>query len=192
MHADGAGALDERGQTGTRRPAERVYACGSLRPQVAAASTARQKPDLRANLERILKETAKQAKKSKAAFDSTLKPEKIEGENGERTAINFTWTGAGAGTGQNLALRDVQPGRGRAGHRHGERSGADCDVASQLFATFHDHAIDGYDRWALYDLQIDVPEDFRLEEQKLLSGHLHLAWGEAASASCWIGGDWRT
>ena len=58
------------------------------------------KTDLKANIERVLKETAKQAKKTKAAFESTIQPGKAEGVDGERTAINFSWTGAGRGQGK--------------------------------------------------------------------------------------------
>jgi hypothetical protein len=130
--------------------------------------------DLKANLEKMLQETAKQARKAKAAFDSSIKPEKIEGESGERTAINFSWSGAGRGQGKiwhcatcNRVVVAQVVGLNRD-------SAALAQVASQLFATLEDHSADGYDRWALYDLQIDLPSDFRLQEQKLLSGYLQL------------------
>src|SRR5690349_10188008 len=45
------------------------------------------KPDLKSSLEKMLKETEKQAKKAKSAFESSLKPERTEGENNERTSI---------------------------------------------------------------------------------------------------------
>ena len=137
------------------------------------------KPDLRANLERMLKETAKQARKSKATFQSTIKAEKTEGIDGERTAIHFSWTGQGRGQGKiwhcktcnRVVLAQV------IGLATQQKAQAAINViASRLFANFRDHALEGYDRWALYDLQVDVPESFRLEEQKLLAGHLHLEW----------------
>jgi hypothetical protein len=40
-----------------------------------------------------------------------------------------------------------------------------------------DHAVDGYDLWALYDLQVEIPDTFRLEAQELKSGYLHLTFG---------------
>jgi hypothetical protein len=138
------------------------------------------KPDLRENLEKMLKETAKQAKKAKSAFDSSLKPEKTEGEHGERTAINFSWSGGGRGQGKiwycetcrRVVIAQVV---GMAKDQH-----AITAIASQLFASLHDHAEDGYERWALYDLQADIPADFRLEAQKLLSGYLQLVFSRGA------------
>ena len=138
------------------------------------------KPDLKAALEKVLRETAKLAKKSKAAFESNLKPEKSEGEREERTAINFTWTGAGRGQGKiwhcavcNRVVIAQVVGLPKD-------QAAMAQIASQLFATLRDHSEDGYDRWALYDLQAEIPEDFRLESQKLLSGYLNLTFARGA------------
>lgn len=138
------------------------------------------KPDLKANLEKMLKETAKQAKKGKAAFESSQKTERVEGEHGERSAIHFNWQGAGRGQGKIwycatchriVVAQVVGLNKDAAGMNA---------VASQLFATLHDHPEDGFDLWALYDLQVGIPEDFRLEAQRLLSGHLHLEFGRGA------------
>jgi hypothetical protein len=134
-------------------------------------------PDLKANLEKILKETAKQSKKNKTAFESSVKSEKIEGADGERTAMNFSWTGNGRGQGKiwycsvckRIVVAQVLGAQ--------KDQAAMSAVASQLFASLYDHGNDGYDLWALYDLQMEVPTDFRLEEQKLLSGHLQLVFG---------------
>lgn len=141
------------------------------RPEPAVPQT-----DLKANIERILKDTAKQAKKTKANFESNIRAEKVEGAEGERNAINFSWSGVGRGQGKiwqchtcnRIVIAQVI---GLA-----KDQAAVSAVASQLFGTLEDHATDGFDLWALYDLQIGIPEDFRLEEQKLLSGYLHLSF----------------
>lgn len=134
------------------------------------------KPDLKTNLEKFFKESAKQAKKAKTAFETSLKPEKTEGEKGERTAINFSWTGAGRGQGKiwycDVCKRIMVVQVVGLAKEHQEING----IASQLFASLHCHSIDGYDLWALYDMVAEVPDDFRLDEQKLLSGYLHLAF----------------
>jgi hypothetical protein len=137
-------------------------------------------PNLRTNLEKILKETAKQAKKSKTEFKSDIKPEKTEGEDDERTAMNFAWSGDGRGQGKawycktchRLVIAQVV---GMAKERD-----AISAITSQLLGSLQCHAPDGFDRWALYDLQCDVPEDFRLVSQKLLSGYLHLEFMRGA------------
>lgn len=137
-------------------------------------------PDLRSNLEKLLKETAKQAKKAKSEFKSDIKPEKTEGEEGERTAMNFSWSGEGRGQGKiwycaichRMVIAQVV---GLAKETHAIGS-----IVSQLLGTLQCHSSDGYDLWALYDLQVSIPEDFRLESQKLLSGYLHLEFGRGA------------
>ncbi len=138
------------------------------------------KTDLRQSLEKILKDAAKDAKKSHAVFDSQMKSEKTEGENGERSSISFTWTGAGRGQGKiwrcdtcNRVVVSQVIGLSKDHNAIG-------NVASQLFATFQDHTIDGYDLWALYDLQAAVPSTFRLTAHKLMSGHLQLVFMRGA------------
>ncbi len=134
-------------------------------------------PNLKTNLEKMFQETAKQAKKAKAGFESSIKPERREGLEDERTAMNFSWTGAGRGQGKIwyceqchrvVIAQVVGPARDQ---------GAIAAIASQLFASLQDHTRDGYDLWALYDLQVEIPTDFRLQEQKLLSGYLSLTFG---------------
>src|SRR5262249_15999732 len=157
------------------RPAPTLYSALAprFRKWLKRPEPVQPKPDLKSNLETLFKDSAKQAKKAKAAFDSSLKPEKIEGEHDERTAINFSWTGAGRGQGKiwhcgtcNRILIAQVVGLAK------EQSEMAL-VASQLFATLRCHSDDDYDLWALYDLQVEIPKDFRLETQKLLSGYLH-------------------
>ena len=138
------------------------------------------KPDLKANLERILKETAKQAKKANESFDNVIRPEKTEGENNERTAINFSWSGAGRGQGKIWYCAEC--GRIVVAQVVGmaKDQSTIASVASQLFSSIQDHGVDGYDLWALYDLQLHIPSDFRLNEQKLLSGYLRLSFSRGA------------
>ncbi len=134
-------------------------------------------PSLKVNLEKMFQETSKQAKKAKASFESSIKPERREGPNDERTAVNFSWTGAGRGQGKiwycahchRVVIAQVV-GLVRD-------QSAIAAIASQLFASLHDHPEGGFDLWALYDLQMEIPVDFRLQEQKLLSGYLSLTFG---------------
>jgi len=135
------------------------------------------KPDLKANLEKILKDAQKQAKKAKAHFESSVKAERTEGENEERTSISFSWTGGGRGQGKiwycATCKRVVVAQVVGLQKDHGAISA----IASHLFSTLQDHAMEGYDLWALYDLNMEVPDDFQLESQELKSGYLHLSFG---------------
>jgi hypothetical protein len=145
-------------------------------------------PELRPNLEKLLKDTAKQARKGKSEFDSTIKPERTEGEHDERQAMNFSYSGEGRGQGKIWYCKTckrlvIAQAVGMA--KDGVALG---NVASQLLGSLRCHADDGFDTWALYGLEVGVPADFRLEEQKLTSGHLHLAWsrgGERVVVDRW-------
>lgn len=138
------------------------------------------KPDLKASLEKMLKESQKAAKKEKSKFESNLKPEKTEGEHDERTSVNFTWQGAGRGQGKIWHCEEC--GRLVVAQVVGlnKDTAAMNAISSLLFQNIHCHDVDGWDRWALYDCQVDVPKDFRLESQKLLSGFLSLTFGRGA------------
>lgn len=136
--------------------------------------------DLKANLDKFLKEIAKQSKKSKERLDAHSKPERVEREDEKRRSINFNWTGAGKGQGKiwhcqicNRVLVAQVVGMGKD-------INAIPGIASRLFQSLEDHAEDGFDLWALYDLQAGIPDGFRLESQKLLSGYLHLSFQRGA------------
>ncbi len=55
----------------------------------------------------------------------------------------------------------------------GER---DRTLAREVLGSLEDHARDGRATWALYDLEFTIPQEFRLERQKLLAGYLELAF----------------
>lgn len=151
-----------------------------LRQTLRRPEPKQDKIDLKTNLDKFLKEIAKQTKKSKETLEARSKPERIEGEDGKRRSINFSWTGAGKGQGKiwhcetcNRVLVAQVAGMGKDAN-------AVSSVAARLFQSLEDHAEDGYDLWALYDLQAGIPEGFRLQSQKLLSGYLHLSFQRGA------------
>lgn len=145
-----------------------------LRQMLKWPEPAAQKLDLKSTLETMLKETAKQAKKAGSGFESSLKSEKVEGE---RTSLSFSWVGAGRGQGKvwHCAICNRIVVAQVIGLSLKEQSAMNS-VAAQLFATLYCHGEGGWDRWALYGLLTEVPDDFRLVEQKLLSGYLQLVF----------------
>ncbi|OPX25127.1 MAG: hypothetical protein DRP97_00305 [Candidatus Latescibacterota bacterium] len=50
------------------------------------------------------------------------------------------------------------------------------DAARRLMRSLRDHAEEGKQVWAVYGLICNIPEDFRLEEQFLRSGHIRLSF----------------
>jgi len=131
-------------------------------------------PDLRAVLDNFLKQVGKQARKAKDTFDYKVKPETQEA-NGERIAHHFSWTGSGLGQGKIWFCKGC--GRTVIAQVVGQRRDNVAAVASELFAEIRDHAEDGWNTWALYDLVAGIPEDFEIRSQKLMSGYLKLEFG---------------
>jgi hypothetical protein len=157
------------------QPSGSVSVYGMLAPYVRKLMRRRQPApqsvDLKSNVEALMKESAKQARKARVAFESSIKPEKTEGD---RISVNFSWAGAGRGQGKiwhcsvcnRIVVAQVVGERGD--------QAAIASIASQLFKSLQDHSDDEWELWALYDLQTYIPSSFRLESQKLLTGHLQL------------------
>jgi hypothetical protein len=131
-------------------------------------------PDLKALLEVFMKQTGKEARKGKAAFDYKVKPATTEA-NGTRTAHNFSWSGAGQGQGKIWHCKEC--GRVVIAQVVGKPKEPVADVAAQLFSSLQDHGEGGWETWALYDFVGAVPEGFVLKSQKLMSGYLRLEFG---------------
>src|SRR5579872_5454878 len=101
-----------------------------------------QPPDLRALVDTFLKQTQKQARKTKAGFESRVKPEAKEA-NGERTALHFSWMGGGQGQGKIWHCRTC--GRIVIAQVVGQGRDNVGDVAAQMFGSIRDHGQDGWD-----------------------------------------------
>ena len=99
--------------------------------------------DLKSNLEKMFQESAKQAKKAKTTFESSIKAEKIEGENDERISINFAWSGAGKGQGKIWRCKTCNRVVVAQVVGMGKDQNSIAAVAAQLFATLKDHSEDG-------------------------------------------------
>ncbi len=53
---------------------------------------------------------------------------------------------------------------------------------SRVFSSFEDHAIDGNNLWALYDMNFKIPTEFALKEQELLPGYLKFSFSRGDEA----------
>jgi hypothetical protein len=136
------------------------------KPRVAPSA-----PDIRAALDAFLKETSRQARKARAPFESKVRPETKE-MGGARTSISFSWTGAGQGQGK--IWHCATCGRVVIAQVVGQPRDNVAQVASELFGSFEDHAVEGWNTWAFYDLVSAVPQGYWLRDRKLMSGQLSL------------------
>lgn len=128
-------------------------------------------PDLRSMLDAYLKETEKRARKGGQTFNCKVKPESVEA-NGERTAHNFTWTGAGQGQGKiwycGVCRRTV------IAQVVGQVKDPVADIAACVFGEMRDHGEGGWNAWGAFDLVASVPADYALRAHKFMSGYLRL------------------
>jgi hypothetical protein len=61
-------------------------------------------------------------------------------------------------------------------------------LAAEIIAGLEDHPRGGWVRWAVYGMQMQAPEDFRLENQKLMAGLIELSFerqGEQIVGARW-------
>ena len=126
-------------------------------------------PDLRSILDEFLKAANKQAKKNKTSIDCKIKPEE---RYEDRVWHNFSWTGGGQGQGKIWYCKIC--GRVVMAQVVGAAKDPVNDVAAAMLGDFFDHDADGWYTWALYDLVTGIPSDFKLKNQKLMSGYLRL------------------
>ncbi|MDE2127706.1 MAG: hypothetical protein KGJ62_14070 [Armatimonadetes bacterium] len=137
-------------------------------------------PDLRDNLDRMMKDAEKQAKKARRAFESSAKPEHTEGEDGERQAVNFKWQGDGRAQGkiwycsqcQRVVIAQV------VGLQ--KDAAAISTIGALLFQSIRCHSRTDCDLWAIFGLELEVPTDFLLKAHSLTSGHMHLEFRRRA------------
>ena len=149
------------------------------------------KTDMKANIESVLKRPPSRRRRPepRSRAPSARKRPKAPTTN----AAPSTSPGpAPAAARARSGMRHLPPDRDRAGGRAGEGSGghqrrglaALCDPGRPSDRRLRPvGALRSADRH---------PGDFRLEEQKLLSGYLHLSFAREAKRSSWTAGDWRT
>jgi len=97
----------------------------------------------------------------------------------DKTALGFSWRAPGV-SGAGLIWSCTSCGRTVIGQARGYGKEDAVALAKEIFSGLEDHAVGGKQIWALYGLECEVPENFRLVGQSLLSGYLELAFQQAA------------
>ena len=107
-------------------------------------------PDLKDMLDAFLKQTEKQARKSKQKFDSRVKSEDHEATGTRSSAATSRGPAAGAAQGKIWYCRAC--GRVVIAQVVGQSRDNIASVAAQLFSEITDHPNEGWSVWALFDL----------------------------------------
>jgi len=133
-------------------------------------------PDLTAKAREFLRELERACRKRRIAFTSRIKKRALT-ESEIKTggsSVGFSWRGDRNGYGRLLfcgvcrrlvIAQVVSP-------LEEDASG----IAGQILGTLCDHGEVGWQTWALYDLQVALPSDFRLDKYTLMSGYILLSF----------------
>lgn len=133
-------------------------------------------PDIEARTKDFLRQLEKANKKRKMPFTWQVKPRKqtkIETATGG-SSVGFTWRGDRNGYGRLLycptcrrvVIAQIVSPLGE------DASG----VAGELLGTVCDHQDPEWQMWALYDLQVSLPSDYRLVKHSLMSSYIMLSF----------------
>ncbi len=51
-------------------------------------------------------------------------------------------------------------------------------IVPRIFKNYEDHPVDGVSHWSVYDLEMDVPQEYVLRDQKLMPGYLKFVFNK--------------
>jgi hypothetical protein len=138
------------------------------------------------SIELLLQNIAREAKKKKQAFEvvgNTKLLSRTRRENADKEQIaSFGWTGDKAEVAAHvfgaawycpISERVIVAhilGRGTQSPDKTRR------LAAEVLNTCSSHAEGGWQTWSVFDLQLEVPEEFHLVAAKLQTGRLELDW----------------
>ncbi|HEX8237869.1 MAG TPA: hypothetical protein VF600_18155 [Abditibacteriaceae bacterium] len=143
--------------------------------------------DLERSVDDFLGRIGRQLKKQKEEF-SIAEDKRIVSKSRPHTArrkdglVHFGWSGerdAPIGQGWGAAWQCPDCGRVVVAHiigRGRERSDKVQRLAGEVLASMSCHGKGGWQTWSVFDLSVDIPEEFDLSRAKLLTGRLELEW----------------
>jgi hypothetical protein len=151
---------------------------------------AEKEPNIPKSVEDFLKRLGKEAKKKKSSFEIQPNVNLIgkKHHRGRNSVTSFGWKSdpdqpAGCGFGAawhcptcNRVTFIQIMGRGP------EKPGTVERLASEVLTSMKCHGDGGWETWAAFDLQLEIPEEFRLGRAKLLLNLLELEWLRAPAA----------
>lgn len=65
--------------------------------------------------------------------------------------------------------------------RGGERPGKLQNLASEVFGSMECHGSGGWETWSVFGLRVEIPEEFRLDKARLLTGRIEFDWTRGAT-----------
>lgn len=143
--------------------------------------------DLERSVDDFMKRIGRQLKKQNEEF-AIAEDKRIVAKSRPHTArrkdglVHFGWSGerdAAVGQGWGAAWQCPDCGRVVVAHiigRGRERPEKVQRLAGEVLASMSCHGKGGWQTWSVFDLSVDIPEEFDLARAKLLTGRLELEW----------------
>lgn len=127
--------------------------------------------DLKQILDNYLKELQKKSKKNRAPVEFRTDVRLVSRRQLRKAElIGFTWSGHQAAWGVGWRCEDC--GRVVVAQVLGAPDENVRPLAEKVVSSMTDHSPDGWDVWGVYGFIFEIPDDFALEKQRLLTGHL--------------------
>lgn len=143
--------------------------------------------DLSVSVARFVETLERQAKKNKQKFEAAKDPRLISRSRKRKTQlVCFGWTGerdAPAGQGWGVSWQCADCGRVIVAQiigRGRERPERVRELATEVLSGLECHGSGGWETWSVFDLRLEVPEEFHLSRSRLLTGRLELEWTRTA------------
>ncbi len=156
--------------------------------------------DIPTSVQRFLQTLERDAKKRKSRFVPEDKARVVAKSRKRKDQLtSFGWTGERDepnGQGWGVAWHCPDCGRVVVGHvigRGSEKPDRVRELAASVLESLECHGQGGWETWSVFDLRLEVPQEFELERAKLVTGKLELEWirPRPAGAMAWSKRDER-
>jgi hypothetical protein len=152
----------------------------------------KQTPNVARSIELLLQNIAREAKRKKQEFESNesvtlLSPARREHADKEQIS-SFGWVGdksEAVAHGFGAAWYCPQSERVIVAHvlgRGTQNPDKTRRLAAEVLNSCCSHAVGGWQTWSIFDLQVEIPEEFSLVVAKLQTGRIELDWERVPSS----------
>ena len=139
--------------------------------------------DIAKSVARFMQTLERNAKKSKTRFVAEPKARVVSRSRKRKDQVtNFGWNGERdepLGQGWGVSWQCPDCGRVVVGHvigRGSEKPERVRELAATVLESLECHGQGGWQTWSVFDLHLEMPQEFALERAKLVTGKLELNW----------------
>ena len=143
--------------------------------------------DLDKSVADFIKRIGGDLKKKKHSFDEVPNLQLLSPAKKRKAQLaSFGWKSDGAilGQGYGIAWQCEKCGRvvvAQTIGRGSERPGKLQNLASEVFTSMECHGSGGWETWSVFGLRVEIPEEFRLNKSRLLTGRIEFDWTRGAA-----------